>query len=493
MTQPDQTNDSGAQQSLVVLHLAARQRKQKGGAVLPVLVALVVGYLLFRFLGWQLVLAAVAGIVLLLALLIEEKLMAAVAAVVAAAALLAHCHKDEAPEAPPVVQQPQVPVPVQQEAPAPAQPRASVPAQLEASAPAQQQVPEQTEQKPASQPDPAENVDVMVDGLTALMRAANAGSFDRVKDLVERGANVNIPSSNNAPMYGGTDGRTALSFAAWGGHLDIVKFLVEHGANVAAKDNYRYTPIVWAAQRGHAPVVKYFLENVEEAKSQESLVRALVAAIEEFHSCIRYCKEKVEIPPSLTESIHLLIDAGADVMEYVSGEYGSYSWWRKYTRVSPWNRVCTNWMAGGLYSTQSNLAKLMKHMVAHGADVNAELDWIDHRYTGRIHPIMFAVVRRDVDLVKFLVDAGAKVNVRATGEVLPSRPWESTKFNYPILGFTPLGWVYREMDKLQSDKCGGYKERLCCIDGKCEDKGRQQALDAWKAIETMLKAAGAHE
>lgn len=482
MTQSNQTKDSGAQQSFGALHLAARQRKQKGGAVLPVLVALVVGYLLFRFLGWQLVLAAVAGIVLLLALLIEEKLMAAVAAVVAAAALLAHCHKDEAPEAPPVVQQPQVSVP--------AQPQASVPAQQEASAPAQPQVPEQTEQKPAPQPGSAENVDVKAEGLTALMRAAIDGRFDSVKDLVERGANVNMRADN---------GGTALSFAAEKGHLDIVKFLVEHGANDM------YTPMEGAAKRGHVPVVKYFLENTDAAKSQENMARVLIAAINEFYSSLGLDRnEKLspsanlthnrykKLSPSAIEITYLLIDAGAPVMTYVGGSYDARAFRKKYGRASPWSRAWTIWGGYGLLPfAKSSVAKVIQYMVAHGADVNAPLDWIDHRYTGQTHPIMLAVMRRDEDAVKFLLDAGAQVNVRATGELDLNVPWESVTPNWGwIQGLTPLGKVYREMDRLRSKLCGSH---LCCINDKCESEELREAMDEWKAIEKMLKAAGAHE
>lgn len=55
---------------------------------------------------------------------------------------------------------------------------------------------------------------------TQLMRAAEAGQLDAVKDLVSKGENVNARNWAR---------ETALMFAARNGHLDVVKYLVEVG------------------------------------------------------------------------------------------------------------------------------------------------------------------------------------------------------------------------------------------------------------------------
>jgi len=67
-----------------------------------------------------------------------------------------------------------------------------------------------------------------------LFKAINSNDLERVKYLVEKGAN--IESKDNF-------GCTPLHRASWGGNLDIVKYLVEKGANIESKDNDGCTPL----------------------------------------------------------------------------------------------------------------------------------------------------------------------------------------------------------------------------------------------------------
>ena len=111
-------------------------------------------------------------------------------------------------------------------------------------------------------------------GITALMRASEAGQIFVVKTLLRFGANINAESNT---------GRTALMEAAWGGHEGTVDLLLQNGADVKActhtgrtalhdairgsheivaqmlskagaptdpEDENERTPLSWAAQRG---------------------------------------------------------------------------------------------------------------------------------------------------------------------------------------------------------------------------------------------------
>lgn len=60
-------------------------------------------------------------------------------------------------------------------------------------------------------------------GYTPLMQASSKGHIEAVKMLLDKGANVNGYCS---------DGWTALSLAADEGHTDIVKLLLERGADI---------------------------------------------------------------------------------------------------------------------------------------------------------------------------------------------------------------------------------------------------------------------
>ena len=82
----------------------------------------------------------------------------------------------------------------------------------------------------------------------ALYDAARNGKYEDVKNLVEKGADVNAKSNYN---------RTPLHAAALNGHYEVVKHLVEKGADVNAKDNYNKTPLQIATRQRHEEIVAY--------------------------------------------------------------------------------------------------------------------------------------------------------------------------------------------------------------------------------------------
>jgi ankyrin repeat protein len=114
----------------------------------------------------------------------------------------------------------------------------------------------------------------------ALLQAVRKGDVAAVKAALDGGVPVDAKFRYD---------RTALSFAADRGQLDVVTLLLERGADVNAQDSfYGVTPIVWAAQNGHAAVARVLLargatgagsvlESGVEKKSVE-LVEAAVAS-----------------------------------------------------------------------------------------------------------------------------------------------------------------------------------------------------------------------
>ena len=86
-----------------------------------------------------------------------------------------------------------------------------------------------------------------------LRRAAGAGDVAKVKELLDKGTDVNA-----ANAYGGT----ALAFACDKGHVEVVKLLLDRGANPNAEDTfYKAKPLSWAAQKGHVELVKLLLDR----------------------------------------------------------------------------------------------------------------------------------------------------------------------------------------------------------------------------------------
>ena len=93
-----------------------------------------------------------------------------------------------------------------------------------------------------------------------LCAAAQMGSVDALRVLIDSGASANC-------IY---DGRTPLHIAAREGHLRATQFLVERaGAKVDALDKWNYTPLDDALSLAHTAVAEY-LKSVNACESASS-------------------------------------------------------------------------------------------------------------------------------------------------------------------------------------------------------------------------------
>jgi ankyrin repeat protein len=104
--------------------------------------------------------------------------------------------------------------------------------------------------------------------------AAKAGDVAQVRTLLAANPTL-VDAKDNVYGY------TPLMFAAEKGHLDVVTLLLEKGAAVEAKDNiYGYTSLFIAAEEGHLEVVTLLLEKgaAVEAKSDAGFTPLMKAA-----------------------------------------------------------------------------------------------------------------------------------------------------------------------------------------------------------------------
>ena len=95
----------------------------------------------------------------------------------------------------------------------------------------------------------------------ALREAARAGDLARVTELLDAGVD---------PNGGNRYGSTALFFAADRGHADIVRLLLERGADVNRQDTfYNASPLTWTLMNDHARLTQLLIEagatGVDEA------------------------------------------------------------------------------------------------------------------------------------------------------------------------------------------------------------------------------------
>jgi formylglycine-generating enzyme required for sulfatase activity len=97
-----------------------------------------------------------------------------------------------------------------------------------------------------------------------LIAAAESGNTTLLKALLEKGADVNATTKNDA---------TALMVASIKGHIETVKLLIEHGANVNAVANMEgTTALAFASNNGQSKIVKLLLENGADVNEKAKML-----------------------------------------------------------------------------------------------------------------------------------------------------------------------------------------------------------------------------
>lgn len=148
---------------------------------------------------------------------------------------------------------------------------------------------------------------VHANGKTALMAAARKGNNERLRDLIEQGADVNRPNRNGGTpiMYAALSGRpeavsllienharvdavaangwTALMIASVKGHAEVARLLLEHGADPNRADVYSWTPLMRAVRESRLETVRLLVDNTRTDVNRrgENGVTALHLAVVE--------------------------------------------------------------------------------------------------------------------------------------------------------------------------------------------------------------------
>jgi TPR repeat protein len=121
------------------------------------------------------------------------------------------------------------------------------------------------------------------------MKAARNGESEKVRDLLEYGADVNAKNEN---------GFTALMFAATLGHAEVVDILIKAGADVNAESSERTTALMGAATTGEAEIARVLIRAGADLNASSTFGdNALRTALD----------------MGRTNVVQALLDAGADV------------------------------------------------------------------------------------------------------------------------------------------------------------------------------------
>jgi uncharacterized protein len=252
------------------------------------------------------------------------------------------------------------------------------------------------------------NTRTTADGETVLMTSARAGNVDAVKALLDHGADVNAKEAYR--------GQTALMWAAAERHADVVGLLLQHGADWKVQSSFRETKIpklstassispisrggltafIFAAREGDIETAKAMLDHgVDINQTDVDGTSGLVVSI--MNKKYTFAK--------------FLLDRGADPnVTDVKGRAALYA--AIDMRNEDWSALPMRKELDPLPSTE-----LIKAILAHGANVNAQLthnlpgrsgmDYGDVALDEGTTPFMRAARSGDVATMRVLLAAGA--------------------------------------------------------------------------------------
>ena len=244
-------------------------------------------------------------------------------------------------------------------------------------------------------------------GATPLWIASRNGSAVMVRRLLQAGAHPNV-----ALLLG----ETPLMAASHSGNPDVVAQLIEKGASVNARGARGQTALMWAVSEQHPGVVQVLLSHGADIQARSDVLSQMMAAPPhgkpEYNRMIPFGGETALLFAARVgdlASAKLLLAAGANVND-----------------KDAWG------VSAMVLAAHSGFTEMVEYLLDQGADANA----IGPGFTA-LHE---AIMRRDVTMVKALLDHGANPNT-------PLQTWtperrSSADFNFApaIVGATPF-WL----------------------------------------------------
>ena len=232
-------------------------------------------------------------------------------------------------------------------------------------------------------------------GDTPLHRAVESARVDLVKLLIENGADVNI--KDNA-------GWTPLHMAALNGYYDVAKLLIENGANVNIKGNTGWTPLHWAAYWNHINITKLLIEYGADVniKNESGCTPLHEAAFKERYDIVKLLIENGADPDIRNNEGKTFLDlCGPEKRKNIEDflkDYSTSKETKSYEVVSIFDNALLD------FAYYNNLIEVKKCVYSGKFDINVQ---DDKGYT----PLMYAIINNNLNMVMFLIEHGADINL----------------------------------------------------------------------------------
>lgn len=226
-----------------------------------------------------------------------------------------------------------------------------------------------------------------------LTKAAFEGNIDLVKWSLDNGANIDYQS----PEYLNT---TALYLAVQGEYYEIVKLLLERGANKELLTKSGSTPLHYALQGGNNSIINLLLEYGANPNNKK---------------LGKYSSAFLAIHFNNLEALKSLVLKGAiidDELEQLQNLAKDKSHTEILEFLNNYSIIDENYNIFDVVSKSDSIA--LDRLIKKGVDVNQKQD--------NKTPLLLAVIKRDYNIAKLLIDNGAELQLDDHNSILRFLP-----------------------------------------------------------------------
>ena len=242
---------------------------------------------------------------------------------------------------------------------------------------------------------------------TPLWNAGVNGSAAMVGRLLDAGADP------NAALLGG---ESVLMTAARTGNPDVVRMLLDAGADPNATGARGQTALMWAAAQKHPDTVRLLVERGADVDARSESWSQLMA-----------------IPPHSEPANQQMVPHGANTALLFAARVGDLESARILVAAGSDLDATDAWgVTPTVYAAHSGFRELAEFFVGNGADPN-----IADAGFSALH---LAILRRDGELVRILLDHGADPNTRLRNWTPTRRASRDWYIHPALVGAAPL-WL----------------------------------------------------
>lgn len=228
------------------------------------------------------------------------------------------------------------------------------------------------------------------DGRTALMFACCNNDLNIVKDLIDKGADVNLVENEYK--------NSALFMSISKNKLEISKYLINNGANVNLLNIYNENVLFWAVMHKNSELVELLCNkgcniNIFNKKDEHPLFLAIKFKEYEIVKILIKYKANLEMKENTYEDTPLLASMKSEEIASLLIDSGANIHAENKIKDTPIH-----------IATLLNNFPIVKKLYEKGADLN-KLNVQSH------NPIIFATGNGYMEIFKFLLDKNVNLNV----------------------------------------------------------------------------------